>query len=79
MIMNNKSNGSKGGSNGNKALTVIMPNNSSNPKPIAPKVPGSVGNGNKANKNTAAPARCVKIERGNGDESENCGWASSSE
>ena len=58
MIMNNKS---KGGSNGNKALTVIMPNNSSNPKPIAPKVPGS-NHGNKAaNKNSAVPARFVYI------------------
>ena len=56
MIMNNKS---KGGSNNSaKALTVIMPNNSSNPKPIAPKVPGSQ-NGSKANKNSAAPARLV--------------------
>ena len=55
MIMNNKN---KGGSNNAaaKALTVIMPNNSSNPKPIAPKVPGS-NNGNKASKNSAAPTR----------------------
>ena len=64
MIMNNKS---KGGSNGSnnaaaKALTVIMPNNSSNPKPIAPKVPGS-NNGNKANKNSATPARYNKFGR----------------
>ena len=58
MIMNKNS---KGGSNNPKALTVIMPNNSSNPKPIAPKVPGS-GNA-KSNKNhPAAPARYVKCE-----------------
>ena len=63
MIMNNKSKGGSNGSSNNaaaKALTVIMPNNSSNPKPIAPKVPGS-NNGNKANKNSAAPARLVHI------------------
>ena len=78
MIMNNKSNG-KGG-NGNtssnsKALTVIMPNNSSNPKPIAPKVPGGGGsNGHKTNKNSAVPARFVWCERKNG-KSEKCGWA----
>ena len=56
MIMNNKSKGGSSSNNAAKALTVIMPNNSSNPKPIAPKVPGS-NNGNKANKNSAAPAR----------------------
>ena len=63
MIMNNKSNGKGGNSSSNnaaKALTVIMPNNSSNPKPIAPKVPGS-GNG-KTNKNSAVPARFVKCD-----------------
>ena len=75
MIMNNKSNGKGGTGNSNKALTVIMPNNSSNPKPIAPKVPGGGGsNGHKTNKNSAAPARFVWCERKNG-KSEKCGWA----